>query len=95
MKLGEALAAELSDRVKLRALQAISDGWVEALPADAGRITYQVRSGENEYLVGLPVDEEPEAPVACDCKAGQNGRLCYHLVAAVAVHFQPPEEVKA
>ena len=69
--LAEALARFTAEQVE-KARQLIEDGGLIA--AAAGMFSAVSSRGDATYTVS--------AAGPCDCKAGQNGRQCYHLAAA-------------
>lgn len=49
---------------------------------------YQVRNSQSSdfYTVLCNRDKRGNKTVACNCKAGERGQVCYHSAVAVGVH---------
>lgn len=49
--------------------------------------SYAVIGNENKYTLFFLRDENNRPFIDCNCKAGENGQVCYHAAAAYAVHI--------
>ena len=47
---------------------------------------YQVVGNENRYVVQMRIGERGAKQIECCCLAADNGQVCYHAAAALAVH---------
>jgi hypothetical protein len=47
---------------------------------------YEVIGNENRYTVKMRIGEQGAKIIDCNCKAGENGMICYHAAAALPIH---------
>lgn len=47
---------------------------------------YFVIGNENQYVVRMRIGTRGAKIIDCNCKAGNEGMVCYHSAAALAVH---------
>jgi hypothetical protein len=73
-----------AEKMKAQAELLVSDGQLFKVPS--------VREKGQWHLVEIFQNAEGEIVAACDCLAGQSGRICYHIAAAAQTFVKATEE---